>query len=520
MSDLHFLNPWWLLGVTACLLLGAFGRRRRVEHSPWNQVLDARLAAALIRDRAVRRRFGVVELLWLLLALGMLALAGPSWNRQVPDELAQQAAIIVVLGNGNSMYSGDVAPNRNRAVKAKVQALRRLMPQASFSVIAYAGSAHLVVPLTRDASFFDLYLTPLEPDIMPTVTLPRSGLGQALELARQTAGSTPLPANVIIMTDSLSSAERADLLAFHQTFAALEVLVVGSGAGGPPRFAPAGLADADSAVPLDDFAALKDQGLNVTGLSTDDQDLAWLGQHIRGTQVQAQNADAQWHWQDAGYWLALAMLPFALLLHRRLRVLALPLMLLAGVHAPDARADWNDLWWTPDQQGQRALEDGDYPRAARKFVDPYRQGRAYYLAEDYPQAAAAFGRTNTAQGRFYLGNSLARQQHYQAALKAYRQALDMDPGLAQASANAKAVEAVLEALAKRPGERQRAEPGDNEVGSIRIDLTPRHHPEEETAPPVSSMGEAELDQWMVNVKTSPKDMLKALFLLQTQEPAQ
>lgn len=519
MSDLHFLRPWWLLGVLVCVLLGVFGRRRQVGHSPWHQVLEPKLASVLMRSQTKRRTFGAVELLWLLLALGMLALAGPSWNRQVPDELAQQAAIVVVLGNNPSMYSGDIVPNRNRAAKASIEALRQQMPQASFSVIAYAGTAHLVIPLTRDASFFDLFLTPLEPDIMPAARLPRSGLGQALDLARQVAGSTTLPANVILMTDSLSDAERTDLLAFHPTFPAFEVLVVGTGEGGALRFAPAGFSTPDSTVPLDAFAALRDQGIAVTGLSGNDHVLAWLGQHIRSTQVQAQNADAQWHWQDAGYWLVLAMLPFGLLLQRRLRVLALPLLLLAGGYPSGARADWNDLWWTPDQQGQRALAQGNYRQAAEQFADPYRKGRAYYLAGDFPQAAAAFARINTAQGQFYLGNSLAQQQRYQAALKAYRQALDLDPNLNQANENAKAVRAVLKALAKRPGERQKAEPGDTDVGSIHIDLTPQPRSEEQVAPAVTSMGDEELNQWMANVKTSPRELLKSLFLLQTQEAA-
>ncbi|MDF3935573.1 VWA domain-containing protein [Pseudomonas citronellolis] len=522
MPDLHFLHPWWLLGAALCAVAGVLHRRRRAADSPWHRVLDAKLAGALIRAHAGRFAFGAREWLWLLACLGMLALAGPSWSKQVPAEVREQALVLVLLGNGGGMYASDVAPNRNRAAKARIEALRRAMPQAWFGVIAYAGSAHLVIPPTRDDSFFELFLPPLEPDLMPGVAASRPGLGQALDLARKAMSGTALPANLVIMTDSLSPAERAELDEFHRHFAGVEVLAVGTAEGGPPRFAPAGWPAADNGLALDQFAALKAEGVAVTGLDAGGQDIAWLRQRIHGSLERAHNGDPQWHWEDAGYWLVLAMLPIALLLYRQLRVLglALPLtLLLTGAYTPDARADWRDLWWTRDQQGQQALDRGNYRGAAERFADPYRRGRAYYLAEDYPSAAAAFAQVPSAQGQFYLGNSLARQQRYQAALKAYRQALLLDPGLAEASANAGAVQAVLDELAKRPGERQKAEPGDADVGSVRIELTPRHAPND-AAPAASDMSDDELNQWMSNVKSSPREMLKTLFLLQVQEDAE
>ncbi|MCY1267395.1 hypothetical protein D9M70_158290 [compost metagenome] len=518
MDELHFLRPWWLLGAVLCALLAFIGRKGRVGRSAWHRVLDAKLAGALVRTHAGRHAMGATGLLWLMLCLGMLALAGPTWNRQLPDELRNRAAVIVLLGNGNTMYAGDIAPNRNRAAKGKIGALRRLMPQASFSVIAYASTAHLVIPLTRDDSFFDLFLQPLEPDIMPATTLPRSGLGQALDLAKQAAGAAGMPANVILMTDSLSARERADLSEFHKGFPSIEVLVVGTGQGGALRFAPAGLALTEgTAVPMDDFAALKGEGVPVTGITADDQDVAWLVNNIRGTIVRSQNGDGQWHWQDSGYWLVLAMLPLGLLLYRRLSLVAPLMLVLASAYTPPARADWQDLWWTPDQQGQRAMDRGDYRGAAERFADPYRKGRAYYLAKDYAQAAAAFRQVATAQGNFYLANSLAQQQQYQAALKHYRQALLIDPALAQASTNAQAVKAVLDELAKHPGERRKADPGNNDFTSIRIDLKATRQQEEEASPAARAMSEDELNNWMANVKSSPRDMLKALFILQAQE---
>ncbi|MGH8463858.1 MAG: vWA domain-containing protein, partial [Pseudomonas sp.] len=387
MTELHLLRPWWLLGSAICIALALIGRGRAVAPGQWHQVLDPKLATALIRTHSARRTLGAAELLWLMLALGTLALAGPSFTKQLPQDLKDQAAVIVLLGNGNSMYAGDIPPNRNRAAKAKIEALRKAMPQAVFSVIAYASTAHLVIPLTADDGFFELFLQPLEPDIMPTTALTRTGLGQALDLARQSAAQASLPSNVILLTDSLSAQESADLSAFYTVFPAIEVLVVGTEQGGALRFAPTSVSmSAQNGVPMNAFAALKDAGMPVTGISADDQDVNWLLKNIQRTLVSAQNSDAQWHWLDAGYWLVLALLPLALLLHRHLPVRILPLLLLASSFTPEARADWHDLWWTADQQGQQALDRADYTQAAQLFTDPYRKGRAFYLAKDYAQA--------------------------------------------------------------------------------------------------------------------------------------
>lgn len=519
MADFHFLRPWWLIGAALCVVLGVVARKSASVRSDWYQVIDPKLAKAIIRRRTGRFSKGTGELIWLMLFLGMLALSGPTWTKQLPDELKDQAAVIILLDNSDSMYAGDIAPNRNQAAKNKIEALRQVLPASLFSVITYAQSAHLVIPLTRDSSFFALFLQPLEPDIMPRQSQTRSGLAQALALARQVGEGAAMPVNLILMSDSLSAQEYTELSQFHQQFPALEVLVIGTEDGAALRFAPLGLeAAGGTGVPLDRFAALKDAGVAVTAVTADNQDVSWLAQRVRGTLVQAQNDNAQWHWQDAGYWLVIALLPLALVLYRQVSALGVlaPLLLLASAYSTDVRADWQSLWWTCDQQGQQALDQGNYAEAGQRFCDPYRKGRAFYLAKDYPQAVEAFRQVKSAAGFFYLANSLAQQQHYQAALKYYYQALLIDPQLTQAQSNAQRVKALLDELAKHSGEREKAE--DNaEFSTLKVEVTaPQKRPDE--APEVATgLSDEELKHWMANVKTSPRDMLKALFILQAQE---
>ena len=44
---------------------------------------------------------------------------------------------------------------------------------------------------------------------------------------------------------------------------------------------------------------------------------------------------------------------------------------------------WAGLWFTPDQQGQRYFDRGEYAEAAQAFHDPLWQGAAWYRAGEY-----------------------------------------------------------------------------------------------------------------------------------------
>jgi len=58
---------------------------------------------------------------------------------------------------------------------------------------------------------------------------------------------------------------------------------------------------------------------------------------------------------------------------------------------------WAGLWLTPDQQGQRHFQRGEFAEAAQAFRDPMWQGAAWYRAGEFEKAAQAFARRDTAE---------------------------------------------------------------------------------------------------------------------------
>jgi len=104
--------------------------------------------------------------------------------------------------------------------------------------------------------------------------------------------------------------------------------------------------------------------------------------------------------------------------------------------APSAVAfDWADLWLTPDQQGQRLMDQGEYQQAAGKFTTPESIGAALFMAGDFESAASILGRSPSAEANYNRGNAHIMLGDYEAAIEAYQSALSKRPGWIDAEQN-------------------------------------------------------------------------------------
>lgn len=108
--------------------------------------------------------------------------------------------------------------------------------------------------------------------------------------------------------------------------------------------------------------------------------------------------------------------------------------------------EWEDLWFTPDQQGQQLMDRGKYRQAAEKFTQPENIGVALFMAGDFKAAASVFGRSNTLEAKYNLGNAYTMLGDYDGAIDAYEQALRQRPDWLEAQQNLEIVK--LRKLAK------------------------------------------------------------------------
>jgi Ca-activated chloride channel family protein len=189
------------LALAAPVIAAAVGvlalkaRRRRVRAA-------AAWSGALGELARVAGHHSPVVLTLVALAAAV-ALAGPRWGVAARTAESRALNIVVVMDVSRSMLAQDVAPNRlGRAVSAA----RRLVLDLDgdrFALVAFAGHAYLLSPLTLDESAIALQLDALDPDM---ASAGGSGLAGALDLARHTLVSSPQGGDraIVVLTDGES----------------------------------------------------------------------------------------------------------------------------------------------------------------------------------------------------------------------------------------------------------------------------------------------------------------------------
>jgi Ca-activated chloride channel family protein len=155
----------------------------------------------------------------------------------------------------------------------------------------------------------------------------------------------------------------------------------------------------------------------------------------------------------------LLLLPLALLGFRRGLLFILPLLLLPGLlWPPVAKASWwDDAWQKKDQQAYRALQADDAEKAAALAVDPALSGQAWYRSGEHANAVEAWSQLDAADAHYNRGNALAHLGEYEAAIKAYDEALAIEPDMEDAVAN----RALLEQMKQQQEQQQEGEDGES-----------------------------------------------------------
>ena len=424
LADLRFLRPLWLGGLLLLPVLAWWWQVQAPRRGVWQDAVDAHLLPHLldVADRAPRR--GWVRWSGLLAAsLALVALAGPSLRKVELPLWQSKAPLVVALDLSGATLARDLPPSRLAQARAKIGTLLRERAGGQVALVAFAGDAYTVAPLTEDAANIALFLDALSPDVMPE---------DGHRADRAIAWSQRLLRNagfdhgdILLLTDradALSTAEAARARAAGYRVSALGL---GTARGGVFE-TPAGLGtarlDAGSLQAL-----VASGGGRYRTLSAGAADLRALGvldpqvgdgAAARGARIASR--------RDDGYWLLPLVMLLALPLFRRGRATAAMLALAFCVPMPQGHAQEADGWWfRADQQAHARMLDG---------VAAYRRQR-------YDEAIDKFTGNPTAVGQYNLGNALAKAGRYDEAIAAYDRALRQQPGMQDAVANRAAVDA-------------------------------------------------------------------------------
>ena len=433
----------------------------------WTKAIDPILLPHLIEGEtsAAHRRGPLFVALAMLLAV--LAIAGPSFEKIEVPVFQRADALVLVLDLSASMSATDIQPSRVRRARQKILDLLAERTEGVTGLVVYAGDAHVVAPLTDDRRTIENLLPALDPSIMP---VPGSNAESALAIAASLLGAAGVAnGQILLLTDDMPKFDPDNVRsALADANADLSILGIGTAAGAPiPRADGGFIRSSNGEIVVPTLAAGELQNIaNALGgryatVSVDNSDINQLSQfRVLNEDGEVQLDRKTDTWLDQGNWLALALALALLPLFRRgalALLLILPLLQADPVSAQALKPTEKDLqppanglsiantlWQTADQQGAKALAEGDAGKAAQLFENSAWRGTAQYLAQDWLEAANSFGKDPSADGLYNMGNALAKAGEFQRALEAYDKSLAIQPNQADALRNRDLVEQLLQ----------------------------------------------------------------------------
>jgi Ca-activated chloride channel family protein len=195
-----FVHPLWLALPLALLpVVGWWLTRSREDQRKIDGLVPRRLRELLLPKGPATRSWSRHALRFLLLLFLGLALARPQYGEESVDEVARARDILIAIDTSRSMLATDAAPSRLEAAKLAALDLVRTVPDDRVGILAFAGTAFPMAPLTNDHEAIRETILGMD-----TESLPVGGtrLAAAIEAALDTLDETgPRQRALIILSD-------------------------------------------------------------------------------------------------------------------------------------------------------------------------------------------------------------------------------------------------------------------------------------------------------------------------------
>jgi len=463
-TQFHWLRPLWLLAIIPALVLCIFLWQKKRHAHQWQQLIAPELLPFLLDGKTVHTKKSLIWVLLLAWIISSIAIAGPSWVKRPTPVEKNQNALVILLDLSYSMISEDIKPSRIARARLKIADILRDRKDGQTALVAYAGEAHTVTPISDDSATIVSLLSSMHPNIMPLQgSNTEDAVARGIQLLHD-AGATQ--GDLLLVTDGVvpeAFDKIQSLLSGHRI--QLSILGVGT-------TQPAPIPNINGGFLRDDAGAIITTQLNSSELTD-------LAQRVKGRyhEITSNNNDIDFlkprelkdedkpkiqrdfdQWIDQGHWFVFLLLPIALFCFRRGLLFSLLLIPLLGFSpTPSYAFGLDDIWLTKNQQAQQQLKSGDAKRAAEQFDSPDWKAAAQYRAGDYPGAAESYSKIDTASGHYNRGNALAKSGKLEDSIKAYDEALKRDPDFEDAKKNRELAEKLL----KQQKEQQKEKNKDN-----------------------------------------------------------
>ncbi|WP_295891434.1 VWA domain-containing protein [uncultured Vibrio sp.] len=453
MSNFTFLYPLWLLALLPAIALIVW-LSKQTQHAS----LVAPHLAKAIGLESKQHKQGLTALIGISLVIAVIALAGPSFYSSERPAYGNNSGRVVVMDMSFSMYATDIKPNRLTQARYKVTDLLNTWQEGNTGLVAYAGDAYTVSPMTTDNQTLLNLLPNLSPDIMP---YPGADAAAGIKLAIEMMQNSGLDqGHIILVADDIDNAEKTAInQLLNNTQWKLSILAVATPSGAPIRLTDGTLLRDNSGTTViaqSDFSNMKSlarqqDGL-FTGVQANSKDIELIAAYT--TQVDADTASSQQQKLEervnSGFWLLPLLLIPASLLFRRGVLFSLFALSFAFFHPNQAHAS---PWQTNDQQAKAMFDSQEYQKAAETFDDREWQGAAHYQAGNYQGAIESLTGLEGERALYNLANAQAQNGDFEQAIENYNQLIEQGQFVKEAIENIEIV--------KQAQQQQQQENGDD-----------------------------------------------------------
>jgi len=240
MESFHFSNPsfsvfFLILPLFFFIILGSAWKKKKILQV----FLGNQKAQEVSRSTFFQR---IVKNICLLLgsALCVMALIRPQWGYEWREVKQKGINLMILVDTSASMGAGDLSPSRMERAKRKIKDLIPMLQGDRVGLVAFAGAAHVLCPLTRDYGALELFVDSLETDLIASQG---TNLEEALALALKAVEAEKANRSVfLLLTDGektegevgkiFSQLQKKEIPLFVMGMGTPEGAPIPSGAGG------------------------------------------------------------------------------------------------------------------------------------------------------------------------------------------------------------------------------------------------------------------------------------------------
>ena len=505
LNQFHFLRPKLFIALVPLMLLVLLIRKTTAKQSGWQSVIPSHLYQYMVigkNEMGAKPPMWMLALVWII---SVIALAGPTWERLPQPVYQLKMGHVIVIDMSLSMRATDMTPDRLTRAKYKAIDLVNAIGEGEMGLVAYAGDAFVISPLTEDAGNITTLIPSLSPEIMPVPgSDPLLGIESASELLTNAGYNSGM---IYWITDGIELEQQQELQEYVASIPfTVNALTVGTSEGAPIR--------QQSGELLKDFTGsivipklnegavkgvVKTSGGRFESFTSNDTDIDALASVSLLDKSDSEENEEESNlqgdqWKEVGPYLLLILLPFAAFAFKRGLVFIVLVGLLSpsmikNAHAlqraqpseiagtsqdidapesakemankPDSLSWWQTPFMNDNQEALNSYQRGKYKDAVNQFNDDTWKASSLYKSGDYESALNAFKSIPGPESLYNQGNALAKLGKLEDAINKYDQALSEAPDFDDARTNKKIVEDLLKQQQQQNQEQNQNENGDD-----------------------------------------------------------